>query len=102
MRTLRVEGLAIVLILFGSFFASSLSARAQDISTLIPGAQFTRADRPPSAISRTLSEPFLRMLVSFDRGSTVLPIYNEPALTRRAKAISIFRHSAPTVTLVVA
>ena len=97
MRTLRVEGVAVVLILFGCF----LSASAQDISTFIPGAQFTRADRPPLAISRAQAESFLRMFVAFDRGSRVLADYKEPELTRGAKGISIFRGLAPSVTLVV-
>ena len=97
MRTLRVEGVAVVLIVFGCF----LSASAQDISTFIPGAQFTRADRPPLAISRAQAESFLRMFVAFDRGSRVLADYKEPELTRGAKGISIFRGLAPSVTLVV-
>jgi len=101
MCKLHARVLSIVLPLMCGILISSLSASAQDISALIPSAQFTRADKPSSIISHAQPDSFLMPFLAFDRGSRILASYKEPVLTRGAKGISIFRDLAPAVTLVV-
>jgi len=75
------------------------TAKTQDISSLIADAHFTRVNETSSPIPQP--ESFLRAFLAFDRGSPVFARYKEPALTRGAKGISIFRDLAPAVALVV-
>jgi S1-C subfamily serine protease len=99
MCKLHLRVVSIVLLLLCIILVASLFAGAQDLSTLIPNAQFTRADKPSSAIAQP--DSFLKVFLEFDWASRILAGYKEPVLTRGAKGVSIFRDLAPAVALVV-